>query len=393
MKIAIIATSCYRKTGGVTHAVWQTALELVKHGHQVHIIPIFDSRDKYVLPDSDIHVHRIHVRKLSIYEFIGKDVETTVFKRISLIPKIMAYIFRVVKVILSIRPDIVHASSTADAIPALFVKILSRTPYTLTIHGQPGKRDVTLMGVRIPSRVSNKFRHLNPQMRFSNKIISLTSSARLAISDIYGYESAVIPNGVNSDVFYPKFSARSNPHNSLNIISVGLLGEAKDYDSLIKSMAYIIQDIPCAHLTIIGNGPLYDEHEMLVETLGLSDCVTLLGYLPHHLIVEYLQKSHIYILSSVTEGFPLVLLEAMACGLPIISTPVSSAPEIINKWSNGYIVPFKSPKDIASAVVNIIKNNEISILSTQSLLGSQEYTWTSVSEKYLEMFVDVLSHK
>lgn len=390
MNIVIIATSCYRKTGGVAHATWQLAQEFVLHGHTVHIVTLMDSRDKYEVPPSEISIHRIYVKGFSIYEYKAEDIKTSSLKRLSLVPKALKYLFSVVRVVRDINPDIVHTNGVSDANAALLIKIISRIPYTITVHNDPKNKNTNLMGIKFTSKISRKYWRYLPQIRYSNKVISLTSVAKEAVSEIYGRESVIIPNGVNSNIFHPNFCARSNSDITLNLISVGLLNNAKDFNSLIKSMVPIIQVIPHAHLTIIGGGPLYNEFITLIETLGLKDYVTLSGYLPHHLIVEYLQKSHIYILSSVTEGFPLVLLEAMACGLPIVSTPVSSAPEIVNEWNNGYIVPFKSPSDIASAVIKIVQNNEIDFLSRRSLLASKEFNWPSISEKYLEVFEDII---
>lgn len=107
-----------------------------------------------------------------------------------------------------------------------------------------------------------------------------------------------------------------------------------------------------------------------------------------------MQSSHLFLLTSLSEGFALTLLEAMACGLPIISTPVGIAPEIINSWNNGRLIPFMDPDAISSTLIELIENPDLCHLYSQnSIHAAKEYSWSSVSEKYLCEYRSVLNKK
>lgn len=391
MKIAIVSTPCYRKNGGVAQGTWQSALEFSQMGHEVHIITLLDYLDEYPLPPSPIKIHRIKINRLSIYEYKGIDVDVNVFRRILTIFKLIIYILKVVSVIHKIRPDIVQTKGIMDAIPAYITKIFYHIPYTLTLHGNPRDSSSNMIGVPALSNLTKSYwRHL-PQFKAADEIISLSPDSYNFILESFKRESAVIPNGVNIVNFTSDFSKRSDLNNSFKIISVGMLNTMKGFEYAIKSMSIIIKMIPQAHLTIIGDGPLRDDHIKLIDENSLQNNITLVGKKPHHEIVDFLQKSHLFLLSSVSEGMPNALLEAMACGLPIVSTPVSISPEIINKWKNGYIVPYRDPDGIAEAVIRIYTNNEINILSERSLTASQSYTWKSVAEQYVSEFEKILA--
>jgi glycosyltransferase involved in cell wall biosynthesis len=156
----------------------------------------------------------------------------------------------------------------------------------------------------------------------------------------------------------------------------------------IQSMYFVIKTIPNAHLTIIGDGPLHDSLSQLIKEMNLINNVTLMGLLPHRDILQYLQKSHIFLQPSLSEGFSNALLEAMGCGLPIVATPDAS--EVISKWHNGYIVPYKDARSIADAIIRISCNDEIVLFSHRSIEASKYYTWNSVAKQYLEQFQNII---
>jgi len=139
MKIAIISTSCYRKTGGVAQGTWQAALEYVKAGHEVHIITLMDYLDDYQFPISDIMIHRIKIYHLSIYEYKKMDEEFSIINKLLTIFKLGAYFIKIISIIRNIDPDVIQTKGIMDAIPAYVTKQLFQIPYTLTIHGNPWK--------------------------------------------------------------------------------------------------------------------------------------------------------------------------------------------------------------------------------------------------------------
>lgn len=391
MKIAIISTACYRKFGGVAQETWQTALEFTQLGHTVHLITPLDYLEEYQFPQSDIIVHRVRIYKLSISEYKGIDIHVSPMRQLLTFPKLLAYVIKVTIILKHIEPDIVQTKGIMDAIPAYFAKCLFKTPYTLTIHGDPSYENSNQLGILSLSNITKNLWSQFPQVKHADTLVSLTKPAHNSILELLHREAIVIPNGVDNSKFCPDISKRDIRTKNFDIVSVGTLSPEKGFEYAIKSMKIITKKIPQAHLTIIGDGPLHSEHVKLIKESYLQDSVTLTGNRPHREIAGFMQKSHVFLLSSVSEGMPIALLEAMACGLPIVSTPVSISPEIITRWKNGYIVPYRDPDGIAEAVIRIYANNEIDNLSERSLTVSQSYTWKSVAKQYISEFEKILA--
>ena len=172
--------------------------------------------------------------------------------------------------------------------------------------------------------------------------------------------------------------------NGSTIITMGNLSFAKGHCHLIRSFANVKKQIPEAKLVILGEGGYRNKLENLIESLSLSNDVLLLGFQsnPH----KYIKKANIYVLSSYYEGFPNALAEAMACGLPVVSTDCKSGPrEILAPDTNinlsadsveyskyGLLVPvfkkecFSSSDDLSKeeevlsdSLVNIMSNREL----------------------------------
>ena len=359
----------------------------------MHLITLLDYLGEYQFPPSSLQIHRIKINRLSMYEYKGIDVNVSVYRRVVTAIKLIAYTIRVVSAIHSIRPDIVQTKGVMDAIPAYITKKLYKIPYTLTLHGNPADNGSNMTGIPALSKITKKYWKYFPQFRAADEVISLTPVSRLSTLKIFHRDSVIIPNGVYINKFMPNFLKRCLQENCYNIVCVGILNNKKGFESAIISMRFIIAEIPHAHLTICGDGPLREAHTRLINEYHLENCVDLVGNVPHNEIVSYLQKSHVFLLSSVEEGLPNVLLEAIACGLPIVSTPVSISPALIDKWKNGYIVPYRDPEGIAEAVIRIFVNDEIETFSQRSLAASKSYTWESVAEEYLSLFENIVKRK
>ena len=145
------------------------------------------------------------------------------------------------------------------------------------------------------------------------------------------------------------------PHPSL--VAMGRLHPQKGFDTLLRAMRIVHDRRSDLHLTILGEGDLRGELEALRNELGLRDVVALPGRVkrPH----AVLRQAKIFIMSSITEGFPNVLCEAMSVGLPVISTDCPSGPaEIIAEERSGLLVPVGDPEALAAAIVTLMGDED-----------------------------------
>ncbi|MEM6752565.1 MAG: glycosyltransferase [Cyanobacteria bacterium P01_C01_bin.38] len=135
-------------------------------------------------------------------------------------------------------------------------------------------------------------------------------------------------------------------------IAVGRLTAQKDFATLIKAFALLRQK-KLARLIILGEGELRTELEKLIDNLGMSDAVLMPGFVANP--YAYMSRSKAFILSSLWEGLPTVLIEAMACGCPVISTDCPSGPkEILEAGKYGELVPMSNVEALYKAMLNVL---------------------------------------
>jgi len=136
------------------------------------------------------------------------------------------------------------------------------------------------------------------------------------------------------------------------VLSAGRMTSQKDFPTLIRAFA-VLRRRQSARLILLGDGPERDRLESLARDLGIADDTAFLGYQPNP--YKYMAKSTIFVLPSRFEGFGLVLAEAMALGVPVISTRCPSGPEeILEDGTSGLLVPVGDPDALASAMTNLI---------------------------------------
>jgi glycosyltransferase involved in cell wall biosynthesis len=144
------------------------------------------------------------------------------------------------------------------------------------------------------------------------------------------------------------------------ILAVGRLAVQKDYPTLLKAFALVRAQRP-AYLLILGEGPERPFLEALARRLGIAEDVRMPGFVENP--YPYMRRASVLVLSSLFEGLPTVLIEAMACGLSVVSTDCPSGPrEILEDGKYGYLVPVGDPYALAEAIVQTIStpmNEEI----------------------------------
>src|SRR4029077_12059691 len=124
--------------------------------------------------------------------------------------------------------------------------------------------------------------------------------------------------------------------------------------TLIDAAVVVAPGFPQAHFLLVGEGPQRSELEQLIRDKGLVGRMHLAGWRPD--VPELLAAGTALVLSSLWEGLPNVILEAMAAGLPVVATPVEGTPELVIDGRTGLLVPAQSPQDLAAAIENILSD-------------------------------------
>jgi glycosyltransferase involved in cell wall biosynthesis len=198
----------------------------------------------------------------------------------------------------------------------------------------------------------------------------------------------VIPNGYNPNLFKPlsSFSARQKtglPSNKKVILSVGNLVDVKGHIYLIYAMKTILKKRNDVILVIVGSGPLKEKLQKIVFQLGLSGKILFVGRKMHEQIPIWLNASDIFVLPSLSEGFPTVIPEAFACGKPIIATRVGGVPEAVTNDDVGLLVDPKDSSALASAILYALERNWRKELI---LSHSRTYSWSNLVQEILAVY-------
>ena len=170
-----------------------------------------------------------------------------------------------------------------------------------------------------------------------------------------------IANGVDERRF-----AAAVPHQALPVVpgerrdlvigTVARLAPEKALDRLLDVFAIVRQTRPRVRLIIVGDGPERGRLEALVDRLGIRPAVSFLGHQDN--VERILQQFDVFVLSSLTEGIPLALLEAMAAGIPVVATAVGGVPEVVGHAESGLLVSPEDPRSLLHAIVDLLDHPE-----------------------------------
>jgi colanic acid/amylovoran biosynthesis glycosyltransferase len=155
----------------------------------------------------------------------------------------------------------------------------------------------------------------------------------------------------------PKFFKSAVHHDqNKNLLCVGRLSAAKGFPILLEAVSLIKEDLPEVHLTVIGDGEDRATLEKLSQQLGISQQVSFVGYKSQNEVRDYVSQTDVFVLPSFAEGVPVSLMEAMASGVPVVSTQIAGISELVEDGVSGYLVPPGDVKATAEKVIALLRS-------------------------------------
>jgi len=311
------------------------------------------------------------------YLDIGKDKNKVHYQTSKdlLIYSLKAYFFAR-KLIKKNHYSLIHAWF---GIPCGFLAMLLKKPYIVSLRGS----DVPFYNQRFKILDKLFFKNLSKVIWRKAKIVVTNSEGLkgLAQKTTLNQKIEVIYNGVNVKEFKPSKNKKTNK--KLRIICVARLIKRKGISYLLKALEGLKnKDFV---LIIIGDGKEKENLENLAKNLKIKKKVKFLDSIPHQKIVKYYQENELFVLPSLNEGMSNTILEAMACGLPIITTNVGGAKELVK--NNGFIVKPRSSSQIKKAILEYLNNKDlIKIHSQASRQISKEMSWEKVAKSYQKIY-------
>jgi glycosyltransferase involved in cell wall biosynthesis len=198
----------------------------------------------------------------------------------------------------------------------------------------------------------------------------------------------VLRNGVDLDMFQPpedRAALRTRlGMNAVTLLSVGHLIERKGHDIVIRALT----ELPDVKLLMAGDGPEENHLRKLAQSLGLDSRVEFLGAIKHDKLRDYYGAADILVLASSREGWANVLLEAMACGTPVVASNVWGTPEVVSNPDAGVLMRERTPGALAAAVRALLASPPSRPRTRQY---AERFSWDDTTRGQLELFRRVIA--
>jgi len=373
------------------------AHHLVERGLEVHCLLPEVENFKLPLNDKGVKLHLFKYAPSKGLHCIGYGRTMFADIKIKLLPKLMApfYVFfgtiALIRLIFKGNIDIIHAHCIVpNGAVGRWASFSTKKPLIATLHG------------------TDAFIYRNSRLVRSliTRVDAITSVSPLLLESVIKYrkvkyrEKFIIPYGVDSKEFILKSHNRKN--DNIIIGSLGRLCYKKGFLFLVDA-AKKLKERGCKNFKIFigGQGGLRDELLKRIREYELQECVILKGIIKRDIILEFYHNCDIFTLPSIVDdygnvdGLPNVILEAMACGLPVVSTNISGIPLAVDDGLNGILVPQRDSTKLADAFMELIQNEGLrkEMGKRAREKAEKELSWDCIAQKYEQIYTDILSYK
>jgi glycosyltransferase involved in cell wall biosynthesis len=375
MHICMVSSASFPPQEGVGFYVWNLSRYLTRLGHKVSLITrghmgqtsreVVDNIIIWRPTFWPIYPFHVHLHSLFVNDLVKK-----------LAPDI----------------DLLHLHTP-------LVKWFNTTlPVLVTVHspmkgGTGAVSANNLLGwlIKLQSPVSYS---LEQQLfQCAQKLIAVASSGanELQLYGINPQQVGVLGNGVDTDVFYPSTSEpdRLNPY----FLTVGRLGPPKGLEDLVQCAEHVVRQFPNFRFLIAGAGPWEGRLRADIARRKLAGHVVLLGHISDRAKLAALYRgATAYVHPAHYEGLPTVLLEAMACGRPVVTTAVSGALDVVQHGRNGLLAPPRAPEQMAAAIIQLLQEpglgKQLGLAACKTI--EERYSWDVVGHSYLAQYETLL---
>ncbi|MDR1993682.1 MAG: glycosyltransferase family 4 protein [Nitrososphaerota archaeon] len=390
-KVCFISPEFWPLTGGTGSYIYYLSRELQKNGYPIYVVTgANQTKDVHVNPQLDISFLNIP--------------KAPIIKSFMLAAKSNSKLQNVHK---TARVDIIHPQlplTPSFAVPPNFGKTLVCTVHSTwkgeaeAIRGEPYMR---LNANEKFLVFANRFLRFFEEgmLHRARKIIAVSNFTKWELTNYYNipaHKIEVIHNGVDIKKFKPvknksrvKVELGLNP-NDIAIVSVGRLYARKGLFTLIECMSDVVKRVPNAKFIISGKGQSSEMVKLMAyaEQIGVKNHIIFTGYTPDQELPKLYQAADIFVLSTFYEHHPFAVLEALATGLPVVTTTVGGISETIQTGKNGLLVkPFNSVR-LSEAILYMIEHPaeaaEMGVKARQTVV--EQLDWRIVVREAIKIY-------
>ena len=395
MRICLLTTSFPRFEGDPPgNFIYLLVKKLIQQNYQFRIVtlPAKGGYKRIISPALRVRKFNYFFPK-SLQKFysdsnIPKLLRGSFFAKLQFSMLLLFFTFKAI--IVSKRCNIIHGQWLPGGLAATIIKKYREKPVLVTIRGS----DLNMIPKKgIVRKIARKI------FLDADRIITVGDLLRNKIVDmrINPNKVFVIPNGVDMNMFRYRNKAEMRkqldlPPKQKIILYIGYLLKAKGIEFLLNAMPDIIKENN-ALLVLIGYGPYEQELRKQVKRLGIEKNILFKGKVSHKEINHYLNASDLFILPSLTEGRPNVILEAMASEIPVIATTVGGIPELIDDGETGFLIPPRNTDAIVERVNMLLRKKGLAQTigkNAGQALIQKGLTWDACAEKHMKLYEELV---
>ncbi len=220
----------------------------------------------------------------------------------------------------------------------------------------------------------------------ANASLIVTPSAFLKrVFSKYGLDAQIIPNIIDLSRFRPRDMASfgDSPH----VIVTRNLEPIYDIPTALKAFSIVVGKFPNARLTVAGTGPELASLRLLASELNLTHAVTFSGRIDNANIPQLYASADCMINSSTVDNMPISILEALACGVPVVSTSAGGIPDMVEQGVSALLVPVGDSEAIARDVIRVLDDPQFAAQMVRSgVAEARKYSWPQVRSKWLDAY-------
>jgi N-acetyl-alpha-D-glucosaminyl L-malate synthase BshA len=349
-----IGVNLYPSVGGSGHVATRLGQELANKGHIIHFITYQRPFSLMWEQTSGVHVDLVDRFDYPLFKSIGP-------------PYTMALTSKIIKSARDSKLDLIHSHyAIPHAMSAYMAREIVGIPYVVTLHGS----DVHTLGQDPAYKPVVKHTVEN-----ADAVTAVSEFLKKKAHEELGIEREihVIPNFIDISRFSHLDGVRLyvesgcvglrneeeaielNPDEKI-LLHASNFRKVKRVVELVEIMRIVVDHFPEARLIIAGDGPTRIEVERKIEALDLCNNIHLLGVKSN--MQEIMCSADLFLLNSTLEGMPLVLLEAMSCSLPLITTPAGGIPELVRPGKDGMVTKGFEQEEFAQAIIELLENDE-----------------------------------
>lgn len=390
MKIVLV---CYRfppAIGGVENYAYHISRELSKR-HEINVLTSdMTKRSLFRISRTKAGHERI-ANDFNVYRFKTYPPDVPYIRAYGMIPHLVKYF-------LTSNPDIVNIQSHmlihSDAVSLL--SMIRKLPSVLTVHTFGDTAPGPYLGVpmKLYMRTIGKM-----SLKLVSRIIVLTPNAIKYFSQLGIDEEKIriVPGGIEYDHYLnmppPSIFKKNYAINGEVILFVGQILPRKNIDALIKALPRILQDVPSTKLVIVGpDCGSQKQLEKLSGELGVRDKVLFTGTLIGEELLQAYSACDVFVLPSDREGLPLVILEALASGKPVIATEVGGVVSVVKDGVTGFLTRYGDDRELAHLIIKLLLDENLSgEMGEEGRKVAKNYDWSAISKKTEDVYQEARS--